>query len=77
MTSGQTFRGLLKKHSRHQDPLPDRHWERISGKKYYGAHSAGSVLLCDGFPVFHGKDEDVSEFIEKNNITLFKKEEDT
>jgi hypothetical protein len=75
MTSGQTLRGHLEKHSKPLDPLPARHWERVSGSKYYGAHSTGSVLLCDGFPVFHGTSKDVSEFIKENNITLFRKED--
>ena len=39
--------------------------EIISGRKYYGNHSTGSVVIVDGHPAFHGTTTEARKFFNK------------
>lgn len=51
------------------------HYEIVSAKKYYGKHSTGSVLLRNGFVLYHASTKEVKDFYKQitNNQIISKK----
>lgn len=39
------------------------YYEIVSARQYYGKHAKGSVLLLNGYPVFHASTKEVNLFI--------------
>ena len=52
-------------HGKRINPKKSRHIEIVEGKKYYGSHSKGWVLLVNGYPEYQGTKAEVKTFLKR------------
>ena len=38
---------------------------RMSARRYYGSHATGSIVLCNGWVLYHATKKEVNQFLKE------------